>query len=394
MCNLFKSSNFYKEFCVNLTDDEIKIILKDKPPFFNDDIDNHNKLILSIQSACYYGYPFQPQIYDYLQNNSAGYDEIKKYTDEQMILDELNPLDEHKYFKYIGWLKLYERNHKLHSKIDNMIHEKLCEMIVTFGTLDCLIYAFNNGYLCDEFTCKTSAMYGKINCLIYLHENGVPWNELTCSAAAASGHLECLKYAHINGCPWDANTLLSAIKYSGTNSGNQYECFEYALKNNCIVNSNYDNCIYRTAMTKDIKYFKCAHKYGCKWDQHIISHAIVLGKFEKFKYMYENKNINLSMSAMLIMFSDDLRFIKYISDIGYHISSENICIAMNYNNKIMVDYLIENINTDMMLDCAISEGYIYAFKKIMDAGYVITDEQIKEINDNDLHEFIDYVNEN
>ena len=42
---------------------------------------------------------------------------------------------------------------------------------------------------------------GSLDCLLYAHENGCPWDVITIMAAENEGNLDCLRYARVNGCP-------------------------------------------------------------------------------------------------------------------------------------------------------------------------------------------------
>lgn len=79
--------------------------------------------------------------------------------------------------------------------------------------------------------------YGHLECLKYAHENGCEWDIWTCSGAAKDGHLDCLKYAHENGCPWDKHTHTNAIKYG------RFDCLKYIHDNGCGTEEGHITCI-------------------------------------------------------------------------------------------------------------------------------------------------------
>ena len=111
--------------------------------------------------------------------------------------------------------------------ISDSIQTKCINIFAQYGYLDCLKYAHENGWFCDEVTCLYAAQNGHLECLKFAHENEYFWDEATCAYAAKNGHLECLKYAHEHGCPWNEYTCLLSAE-----SGH-LECLKYAHKNGC-----------------------------------------------------------------------------------------------------------------------------------------------------------------
>ena len=108
-----------------------------------------------------------------------------------------------------------------------LMDEWTCRNAAARGHLDCLVYAHDNGCPLDKRVCENAAGRGHLDCLMYAHDNGFPWNERTCINAAYCGHLGCLQYAHENDCPWDEETCSEAAKYGHLN------CLEYARDNGC-----------------------------------------------------------------------------------------------------------------------------------------------------------------
>src|SRR4030066_303528 len=92
----------------------------------------------------------------------------------------------------------------------NYVDKNLSTYSAKMGNLDCLKYAYENGYPWNELTYYNASREGYLDCIIYLHKNGCPWDEGTCSGAAYGSNLDCLIYAHENGCLWDEYTCSSA----------------------------------------------------------------------------------------------------------------------------------------------------------------------------------------
>jgi hypothetical protein len=51
--------------------------------------------------------------------------------------------------------------------------------------------------------CVYAVSWGHLDCLKYAHENGAPWDERICAQASKNGHIDCLRYAFIRGAPWN-----------------------------------------------------------------------------------------------------------------------------------------------------------------------------------------------
>jgi hypothetical protein len=72
--------------------------------------------------------------------------------------------------------------------------------------------------------CYSAATWGNLNNLKYAHENGCERDQNTCEIAASMGFVECLKYAVENGCPWVpeiCENLIHLWQKEITNSGMQ-----------------------------------------------------------------------------------------------------------------------------------------------------------------------------
>ena len=128
--------------------------------------------------------------------------------------------------------------------------------VISNGSLNWLIYGFQQNYAYDEYTCEAAARHGFLECLQYAHENGCLWNADTCRAAAEGGHLSCLEYAHANGCPWGEWTCVAAAK------GGHLSCLEYAHahENGCLWNA--DTCR-AAAEGGHLSCLEYAHANGC-----------------------------------------------------------------------------------------------------------------------------------
>lgn len=106
-----------------------------------------------------------------------------------------------------------------------ILGDSACDKATTSGSLECLIYAHENGSFSNQETLGLAAWEGQLECLKYLHEIGTPWHPRTCCFAAYRGHLDCLKYVHTNRCPWDEFARTIAI------NGGHADCIDYINRN-------------------------------------------------------------------------------------------------------------------------------------------------------------------
>ena len=71
-----------------------------------------------------------------------------------------------------------------------------------------------------------AASYGHLDCLKYAHENGCPWDKETCINAVEYDIVDCLTYAHKNGCVWDAEKI-----YEYAVETHSFNCLKYIHDN-------------------------------------------------------------------------------------------------------------------------------------------------------------------
>ena len=116
---------------------------------------------------------------------------------------------------------------RIYSEYEHLFDVDTCQEAATYGRLECLKYAHDNGCPWNESTCTYAAVNRHLECLKYARDNGCPWNESVCSCAAYFGHLDCLKYAHENGCQWNKKTCQYA-EWHGS-----LDCLKYAHENGC-----------------------------------------------------------------------------------------------------------------------------------------------------------------
>lgn len=90
---------------------------------------------------------------------------------------------------------------------------------------------FQKHFYIDKTFCFYSAQIGNLKVLKCLRENNYPWDKSICRIAARMGRLEILKWCRENGCEWDEDTTTSAFEKQN------WQCFMYALKNNCPTKS-------------------------------------------------------------------------------------------------------------------------------------------------------------
>ena len=110
-------------------------------------------------------------------------------------------------------------------KYKKLWDDETLRFLASYGYLDCLKYAHENGCSWDQYTPENAAANGHLDCLKYAHENGCYWNEDTTSSAALNGHLDCIKYAHENGCSWNKDTPENAA------ANGHLDCLKYAHEN-------------------------------------------------------------------------------------------------------------------------------------------------------------------
>ncbi len=143
----------------------------------------------------------------------------------------------------------------------------LCSRIAGNGHLDMLKfihYYYKHNYtkemkadfdLWDYNTCVEAATYGHLDCLKYAHENGCPmtfWR--ICDVAACGGHLKCLKYAHENGCNWKIQVTSNAAL------NDNLECLRYAHEHGCPWG-------FRVYIEDSPLCYKYAEDHGCPKDE-------------------------------------------------------------------------------------------------------------------------------
>ena len=176
----------------------------------------------------------------------------------------------------------------------------------TYGHLDCLRYAHQNGCPWDDAVCVGAAKNNQLECLRYAHEHGCPWDERTCNEASGNGHLELLRYAHQNGCPWNAWTPafaaggghLDCLRYAHENGcpwdettttsasqAGQLECLRYALENECPHSTA--TCFVATSRGR-LECLRYAHQHGVPWDEKTCSEASQNGHLDCLRYAHEH----------------------------------------------------------------------------------------------------------
>jgi hypothetical protein len=88
-----------------------------------------------------------------------------------------------------------------------------------------LEFCINQGIPFDHHdTCTIAAENGQIDCLIYAYENGYPLNKTTFEAAVKGGYLNCLRYSS-NKFPWDKKECLKIAT-----ENNDIQIIEYILE--------------------------------------------------------------------------------------------------------------------------------------------------------------------
>ena len=184
--------------------------------------------------------------------------------------------------------------------------ENLCKESAHRGMINCLKYAYENGYPWTEETCYIASEHGHLDCLKYAHENGCPWDTRTCSYASIDGYLDCLKYAHENGCRWDKKTCWFALR------NGQLACLKYAHENGCPLTE--DTCS-DASKNGHLDCLRYAHENGCPLTEDICSDASKNGHLACLKYAHENgcpwdKKKCLELAKK----NNHLECVKYIED--------------------------------------------------------------------------------
>lgn len=65
--------------------------------------------------------------------------------------------------------------------------------------IECLRWAYENGYRMSQFACSQAERHGNIDCLRYAHENGGIWHDPYLSSSLHYGNLEIIKYVYEKG---------------------------------------------------------------------------------------------------------------------------------------------------------------------------------------------------
>lgn len=161
---------------------------------------------------------------------------------------------------YLDCLKCIHK-YQLASSYDySDTNREVIYLSASYGYLDCLIYAFENGFYYDKTACEVAALHGNLECLKYLIEKGCPWDKKCFASSVKLGSLKCLIYLYeqmqliddheiAKTRQWDEETTSTATDWD------QYECLKFALEHGC----KFKNDIYKTSTGKCREYL---HKNG------------------------------------------------------------------------------------------------------------------------------------
>ena len=131
-----------------------------------------------------------------------------------------------------------------HMRFENKF-TNTCDIAVEYEYLDCLKYALDNGCVLDEEILIKLASHNNFKVIKFLNENylelldisifiivnNYKWDESLTALIAFNGDLKALKIYIKYGCPW----LTEKTTYYAIKKGH-YECFKYAIENECLVN--------------------------------------------------------------------------------------------------------------------------------------------------------------
>lgn len=140
-------------------------------------------------------------------------------------------------FAYFGMINILKYIHSI-----GVITNKglFCDAAVQGRNVKCLEFLVDAGYpLNVQLSGLNAAKSGSLECLKFMHEKGYIMDGMTCATVAAAGSIECLKYAREANCPWDSRLFdmaLPALLNAGPRYrtlGKIWECIEYARENGC-----------------------------------------------------------------------------------------------------------------------------------------------------------------
>jgi len=134
-------------------------------------------------------------------------------------------------------------------------HKNKC----SFGDLDMLKWAYENGYPWNEQTSANIASEGNLDMFKWAHEKGCPWDEQTSRRIAINGNFDMLKWAHEKGCPWDKQTSANIA------SEGNFDMLKWAHENGCPWDE--ETCA-NIAINGNLDMLKWAHENGCPWDHY------------------------------------------------------------------------------------------------------------------------------
>lgn len=117
-----------------------------------------------------------------------------------------------------------EYAHKSGYRMDN---PAIAQAAATYGKLECLKYAVENGCPVDARAFEYAAREGHLECIRYLFETGAPRSGLETIFAAKGGHMDCIRYFHEHGFPWDSRAAYQAA------SRGHMGCLKYLFDNGC-----------------------------------------------------------------------------------------------------------------------------------------------------------------
>lgn len=210
-----------------------------------------------------------------------------------------------------------------------LLHDSGCELgdqlsiYASSGSLECLIYAYNNGCNLIKRAIYFAAEAGKIDCLMFLHEKITDPNkrdyeddEDPILVAVSNGHFDCVIFLVNEGYHMRDSLIDIAIKK------NYPDILNFLHKSGCLI----DFIDFGTAATYgSLECLKFLHENGCPWDENVTCMAACRGNLTCLKFLHENGypwNFRTFKEAILYG-KNNKQCIKYLYENGCPSSLED-----------------------------------------------------------------------
>lgn len=188
------------------------------------------------------------------------------------------------------------------------------------GNLELLEYAVNNGCQLHWNLIEVAARTGHIKIIEWLEQKGYTVNEDTIVSAVEGGQLECVKYLHRRGCSLSVDAIYKAISF------NYFNCFEYLLDNGCPFN----DVVTIAVRHNRLKFLKYLHQHGYNWSIHTTNEAISHGNLKCLKYLVDNGCPVGDVNLINIYHKSQQQCVEYIRSkiTEYEVRSSNLKVII------------------------------------------------------------------